>query len=301
MDELLARHRKELRDLQSVITSKKKQASKKTRKSVNTECETLERELKEKHEREVAELNGGAPANGDSEEVEEDDVLAQIVQATESKSTDQDTPEKLADDVSELSVGSQGRKPNRQKARLARRAAEQLELAEQAAKEAASLPNLREQEQKALQKRFDDLGLVEQDIPPDGHCLYSAFADQLLVLGKTLSRPAGLETAPGYKIMRRNCADFVQAHRDDFEPFLETAGFEEHVDRIANTAEWGGQLEVSALAQVYEVTANIVQAQGRIEKLNEGKVDEIWLAYHRHNFGLGEHYNSLRKKAQAQA
>jgi OTU domain-containing protein 6 len=23
--------------------------------------------------------------------------------------------------------------------------------------------------------------------------------------------------------------------------------------------------------------------------------EKIWLAYYRHNFGLGEHYNSLRK------
>jgi OTU domain-containing protein 6 len=47
MEELQAKHRKELRDLQSKITQKKKQASKKTRKGVNEECDRLEQELKD--------------------------------------------------------------------------------------------------------------------------------------------------------------------------------------------------------------------------------------------------------------
>lgn len=291
MDELLAKHRKELRDLQSIITSKKKSATKKTRKGVNAECEQLEQDMKARHEREIAELNGERVDN------EEDVVVEEPKEAGDEDTLNREEGA-VEDRMAGLSVSEHQkqaadqprRKPNRQKARLARRAAEQLALAEAAEKEAANQPNQREQEQKALQARFSELGMVEQDIPPDGHCLYSAFADQLKVLGKSIP-----EEEPGYKIMRKACAEFLREHRDDFEPFLEE-DFDEHLQKVAETAEWGGQLEVQALARAYEVTANIVQAQGRIERLNEGKAEEVWLAYHRHNFGLGEHYNSLRKK-----
>jgi OTU domain-containing protein 6 len=48
MEELQSTHRKEQRDLQSRVTQKKKQASKKTRKGVNEECDRLEADLKQK-------------------------------------------------------------------------------------------------------------------------------------------------------------------------------------------------------------------------------------------------------------
>lgn len=91
----------------------------------------------------------------------------------------------------------------------------------------------------------------------------------------------------------------MEDHRDDFEPFVELegveGGWEGYVKRVRETAEWGGQLEVLALARAFGVTARIVQAEGRVEVLNEdaevGK--EVWLAYYRHVYGLGEHYNSL--------
>ncbi|KAJ2980813.1 hypothetical protein NUW58_g6844 [Xylaria curta] len=68
LDAIQARHRKEQRDLQSRITSKKKNATKKTRKGVNEECAALERDLKERQGQEIAALNG----EGDVEEQEEE-------------------------------------------------------------------------------------------------------------------------------------------------------------------------------------------------------------------------------------
>ena len=45
MEDLRSRHHKEQKDLQGRITQKKKNATKKTRKGVNDECERLQREL----------------------------------------------------------------------------------------------------------------------------------------------------------------------------------------------------------------------------------------------------------------
>ena len=58
MEELQARHRKEQRDLQSRITQKKKSATKKTRKGINDECESLQRQLLDKQQAEISQLNG---------------------------------------------------------------------------------------------------------------------------------------------------------------------------------------------------------------------------------------------------
>jgi OTU domain-containing protein 6 len=71
LEAMQARHRKEQRDLQSRITSKKKNATKKTRKGVNDECAELERQLRDRQEQELALLNGELPeAEGDAEEDE---------------------------------------------------------------------------------------------------------------------------------------------------------------------------------------------------------------------------------------
>jgi OTU domain-containing protein 6 len=74
-------------------------------------------------------------------------------------------------------------------------------------------------------------------------------------------------------------------------------------------------LELSALANAYGVEIRVVQGEGRVEVVKpdatiagagDGDTDgdaakkeeerkTLWLAYYRHGYGLGEHYNSLRK------
>jgi OTU domain-containing protein 6 len=73
-----------------------------------------------------------------------------------------------------------------------------------------------------------------------------------------------------------------------------------YIYKIKNTGEWGGQLELMALAKKYNVAISVLQGDGRVEEINPDKTDadnekQLWLAYYRHGFGLGEHYNSLRK------
>src|SRR4051812_8766055 len=67
-----SRHRKEQKDLQSRVMNKKKNATKKTRKGVNSECEELERQLKEKQGLEVVALNGEPADVEDVPDLEED-------------------------------------------------------------------------------------------------------------------------------------------------------------------------------------------------------------------------------------
>ncbi|KFA66429.1 hypothetical protein S40285_01252 [Stachybotrys chlorohalonatus IBT 40285] len=297
-----ARHRRELKDLQGRITSKKKNASKKTRKGVNDECAEMERALREKHAAEIAVM---VPEEAQAQD--EADEAQHGSAEVEANGQADETPSQAAGDLHISNQGSAaeeqqqtqpGKKRNRQKERMARRAAEQEEAAVRAEQEAASMTDHRARESEYMKKVFQAHELAEKDIAPDGHCLFSAVADQLgqnsIPLAGTMASVGG---EPGYKTVRRAAAAFMLENSDDFAPFLEE-DLESYAARIRDTAEWGGQLELTALARRYGVEMRVVQ-DGRTERIGEeeGKATgkTLWLAYYRHGYGLGEHYNSLRK------
>jgi OTU domain-containing protein 6 len=60
-----------------------------------------------------------------------------------------------------------------------RRTAEIEEQRRLAAEEANAMPDPSSQEQAALHELFDKYQLTEENIRPDGNCLYAAFASQL--------------------------------------------------------------------------------------------------------------------------
>ncbi|CAP97657.1 hypothetical protein E8E15_010605 [Penicillium rubens] len=322
MEELLSKHRKEQKDLQGRITQKKKSATKKTRKGVNDECEQLQRDLSEKQQAEIAKLNGDPTENLEGLSLEDD-------QPADDEDLKQDKPaeepqqaEPTAQSTPEPSSASQPKKPNRQKARLARRAAEQAAQSAAAAEEATTQTNYRGDEQEVMDAVFKKLGLKEIEVTPDGHCLYSAVAKQLDESGlglrpdpsRIILQPATqsrIDTVAspqhdGYRAVRAVTADFIMEHKEDFEAFMEEP-LESYTRKIKLTAEWGGQLELQAIARAYGVEINVVQKDGRMEKIESGDNDSfdedekrkriIWLAYYRHTYGLGEHYNALVKKS----
>lgn len=146
-----------------------------------------------------------------------------------------------------------------------------------------------------MKEQMEKRGLVEVFIQPDGHCLYSAVAHGLPQEEVKRSGPF----SPGYQNVRYTAADFITKHPDDFAAFLEEP-LDQYVKKIKDTAEWGGQLELQAIARAYKVRINVLQADGRVEKIEPGDSTihpDLWLAYYRHSFGLGEHYNALTKKA----
>jgi OTU domain-containing protein 6 len=314
MEELKACHRKEQRELHARITQKKKNATKKTRKGVNDECDVLQRYLDERQQNEIAALhhehisNGVADLDitGESQELEQNRRGLDVNRtpghgegSTENRNEDvvprgTSNSQQLAADAP---AEGRSKKPNRQKARLARRAAEQETLVAEAAAQAANLPDLRQQELDAMQEQLDRRSLREISIRPDGHCLYSAIAMQLPA-GKDGVEAIGPTPAEKpYQQVRNQAANFMLKHPDDFAAFLEEP-LGDYVHKIKTTTEWGGQLELQAAARAYRVNINVLQADGRVEKIESGCGDNnnpLWLAYYRHSFGLGEHYNALKK------
>ena len=306
MEELQRRHRQEQRKLQSRVTQKKKQATKKTRKGVNDECTELERQLKEKQAIEVKDLTAGSAVDAKS------DPESESTDESEGESHDGAAATKAEDlnvstnalSVSVPAKNSNSKKPNRQKARLARRAAEQEAAVEEAKKEAESLPDLRDRERQRMREAYEPKGLKEQEIRSDGHCLYAAVADQLQDHGFSLAPKSKLDIpdfdkTPAtlrYRSTRQVAASYIAQHPDDFEPFIE-GSLNDHINRIRDTGEWGGHLEIQALSTAYGVDINVLQGDGRVDTIESGQKSEspLWLAYYRHSHGLGEHYNSLRQ------
>ena len=304
MEDLQRKHRQEQKDLLSRITQKKKSATKKTRKGVSDECAELERQLKERHDAEIVALDSHDPP--DKGETEPSDGGNKLSVTLERPTDNGDSMNALSVSPT-LATNGHTKKPNRQKARLARRAAEKEAAAEEAEKEAADLPDLREKERRAMQEAYMSRGLKEHEIRSDGHCLYAAVADQLkdskiglkpkIQVDITDEEAQLTHANTGYKVTRQVAAAYISQNAEDFLPFLEEP-LDQYVTTIRVTGEWGGHLEILALAKAYQVNINILQGNGKVEKIECGTDNEtktLWLAYYHHSFGLGEHYNSLRK------
>jgi len=311
LETLQARHRKEQRDLVSRITQKKKAATKKTRKGVNEECERLEQELKERQAQEIATLNGeetqddSAPEEGD--EGADAGHEAEQLNGVEVGLEDLSIASSQGETEAEQTNGAK-KKPNRAKARLARRAAEHEALVAQAKEEAANMPDLREQERTRMAQQLGKHNLQLKEIRADGHCLYAAIADQMETQGLGLKpriQPKVIDKEdegklPEYKKVRYAAADFIAQNPDDFVGFMEEP-LEQYLQKIRETGEWGGHMELTALSKTYGIKINVLHGDGRVDMIaSEGDEDaqegkEIWLGYYKHSHGLGEHYNSLRK------
>ncbi|KAF2832689.1 cysteine proteinase [Ophiobolus disseminans] len=301
LDTLQARHRKEQRDLVARITQKKKQANKKTRKGVNDECDRLERELKERQEHEVAALNGDAPQDTqpDTDEHSDDSLAEDVLNLQIAKES---TPESNSNATSPAL-----KKRNRAKDRLAKRAAAQHAAILDAEHEAANAPNPREIERIAMATQLARHNLSLHEIRADGHCLYAALADQLQTRELGLApkidvKVIGEENREGYRTVRHAAAAWIESHAQDFAGFMEDP-VPEYVRKVRETGEWGGHVELQALAQAYGVRICVLHGDGRVDRIEggggggeeeEGK-EEVWLGYYQHSHGLGEHYNSLRR------
>jgi OTU domain-containing protein 6 len=95
------------------------------------------------------------------------------------------------------------------------------------------------------------------------------------------------------------CADHLAANPDDFAPFCEFSdsitSFDQYVDRVRSSSEWGGHLELRALSEGLKKRIVVYSANQPVLVLGE-EGDTIRLSYHLHYYSLGEHYNQVVPK-----
>ena len=214
------------------------------------------------------------------------------------------------DDDDAPSATAAVRKTSRAARRRADKAARDAEReaerdAERAA--AAGAPSARGEEAAALDAALSTHALTLVDIPPDGHCLYASLADQLERAGKgDGGGVSGLRAAAAGRLRSAahhfapfiEDADGVDAGADGDDPVARVAAY---ADAVETTAAWGGHCEVAALAAALGVRVRVFTASSppTIIDGDAGGGDPapddaptLTVAYLRHAYGLGEHYNS---------
>ncbi|QLQ80196.1 hypothetical protein HG537_0D01970 [Torulaspora globosa] len=284
MEELQARHRKEVKDLQNRITGMKKQATKSTRKEVNSKCFNLQEDLRIRHEKEIRELNGAA------EEIVEDGCTPEQLLRELSLEKSEQVAESEEINVQE----PQRRRRNRQKERLAKRDAEIARIKEEARLEASKQPDLRKIEQDAIDQLCSVNRLKQYDIQPDGHCLFASILDQLQLRHGESARDLSVSK------LRSLACEYIRQHKDDFIPYMfdeescQLRDIDVYTEEMESTAKWGGELEIVALANQFNCPISIMMSGRPKHVIHEKGVNpELKLVYYKHTYALGEHYNSL--------
>lgn len=155
-------------------------------------------------------------------------------------------------------------------------------------------------EQEKFKRLLDKYNLDIHEIDADGDCLYKAVEHQLSL---TSDSPNERLT---FQDLREQTSSHMLDHKDDFLPFLTNdqgdcmsdAQFQTYCDRIARTKEWGGHCELTAISQITKKPIHVYQADQKrpitIEPSQSSSDKKpMLLSFHKHLYGLGEHYNSL--------
>lgn len=173
-------------------------------------------------------------------------------------------------------------------------------------KEILGMKDLRADEMEQLGKKLSALSMEVEEIPSDGHCLYRAIGDQLSRKTTTDELYKEFyeinESEPLHMALRRLAAKTIRLHKSHFQLFLPDTDVESYCDAITGCENivWGGHLEIAALSEYLGRAIIVHSAEGEpIEilplKSNHagGKERDLHISYHKHYYGLGEHYNSL--------
>lgn len=289
--EMLARHQHEIKELQSKEIAMKKAASKGSKaeqkakkKQVEEEIAKLDAKVKTRHAKELSSLGYNT---------EDSNGIDNLVKAIAGVST--------------TSSGHSG-KPSKSVKWREKRAQQEAEREQRIHEEQSNTTSDRTLENQQLQQKLQPFGLTLYEIKPDGHCLYRAVENQLSL------HP--LQSQYSYQQLREMAAEYMRNHAEDFLPFFSAESendmesnqslqerFEKYCREVESTAAWGGQLELGALAHslrkhVIIVSGNYpnVEMGKEYKSENEGSLSSnpsIMVSYHKHAYGLGEHYNSV--------
>jgi len=295
---LLKTHRKEKKDLQGKIQLLKKTSSKgdkKKKKEVLEEIATLEAEMNLRHKNELAQFEESSP---------------EICPEVETAPVTMGTFIEEENDIEEINTGGE-RVSKAQKRRDKKAAKEKERINEIEKQEEENQHGARNLEAAKIKELLESRDLLLQEIPSNGDCLFAGLVHQL-----------GLrKLEKSVKDLRKAATDEIRGNSDDYLPFLshpvtgemlDQEQFDKYCKDMQNTPAWGGQVELRALSQALKLPIEVVQADGPSMvvgeefKLLNGASDgddggdgekRLILTYHRHAYGLGEHYNAVKSKS----
>ena len=278
------RHKIEKKELNAQIQALKHsipKGDKKQKKAANGEIALLTAQLEERHAKELAEHEKGPTKS----ELSDDKLESLCIEETV---VENGAPAAVAVAAVEQPKISKAQK-RREKKEAEERARQQRiddDIME-------SATHSRTIEAKLFEKILKETSLSIFDVDPDGNCLYNAVAINMY----------GHTSADMLKKIREKTSAYMMEHMDDFLPFtsnpntgdmLSSEEYTDYCREIRETNSWGGQLELRAISQCNQTPIEVYQAQGPKLLIGEEFSGEpIRLSYHRHQYGLGEHYNAL--------
>jgi len=273
--------RKEKKDLQAKIQALKKTASKgdkKKKKEINDEIIKLEYDLTEKHKIELLEVETSTISIKEAE-------------------PNGDDPISDADDNENNSNEKDNRVSKAQKRRDKKAEKDKQRLLDIEKQEEENKNGVRNLEQEKIKSLLEKRSLKLAEISSDGDCMFAGLVHQLAQLG--------LNSA--VTDLRKSTANELLENKSDYSPFLSNPStgemlsdpeFQTYCTKMASTPAWGGQVELQAMATVLKRPIEVVQAEGPPMVVGEQyKQKPLVLTYHRHAYGLGEHYNSVQSSA----
>lgn len=285
-EQLLASHRLEKKELQGKILQLKKSINKdkKKKKELGEQIEKMEKDMKERHAKEVEELQMSEKVSTLENNFSEVSVSEEIEPNQQPDNIEDD--ENVPSDMAPTKKISKAEKRRQKKAQEEREREERIKEAAKNNKYCAR--NLEAAKIKMLLK---ELNLKMHEIQPDGNCMYAAIAHQL-------------ENSATVASLRSEASKYLLSNRDDFAPFitdpntgemLTPSAYDEYCSQVEHTPAWGGQPELRALSQALKRRIEVLQAEGTNIVFGEELPNDksIFLTYYRHYYGLGEHYNSV--------
>jgi len=291
---LLKTQRKEKKELQGKIQALKKVASKgdkKKKKETAEEIASLEAELNARHKDELAALD-----TKDKEEEKKEDVVV-VVRQNGVVNDDNNDEDGDGGENSEH-VQQQQRVSKAQKRRDKKAEKERERQREIEAQEEENRYGARNREAEMIRSILEARRLAIKEVPSNGDCLFAGLVHHLQL--------AGVQSS--VKDLRRAATEEMKNNPDDYLPFLSNAsgdmldqeGFENYCQKMLETPAWGGQVELRALSKALKRPIEVIQADGPRMVIGEDEFASdrnLILTYHRHAYGLGEHYNAAVKKS----
>lgn len=288
LEEMMIRHKKEVKSLQGEKLAAMKNAKSRGKKAKTAvkeaefKYEGLEWDLKEKHRMEMDQLSAGAVESGNRDDEpsrekstestvdkpQEEASPTQQPHVIQSQSEEQATPND--DEVRRQKALQKKLKKKNQQRYL------EIEREKRIDEENSNAgPSRRQIELEAMQTLYlRPRGLVVQEVEADGNCLYRAVAMQCRRLNLDA---VDVSSEKCYDKIRTLCADtLIGSNRAEYEPFAECgegyedenvqgdhpATFEEYVHNVRSTSTWGGQLELRALCEGLKCPIVVFSAEG---------------------------------------
>lgn len=273
-------------------------------------------QMKMRHKKEMQELQkAGAKGKGGKKDLEKkvaelkakQDAEVEQFQKVKSPQPEPVAPTPGAGEE-EIPEEKKEKKPSKAQKRKANKAARDSENRRQIEESVKDMVDVKAVEAKKLNAKLDALKLSVKEVAADGHCLFRAVGDQLDLHTSSLAalRALSLSSSSRHMALRQLAANHMLAHPDEFAPFLTNADgdmltpeeYKQYCARLcadsSSAVMWGGQPEIVALAAALGVRISVHAADSEpIVMGADSAQDTLHISYHRHYYGLGEHYNSV--------